>query len=391
MTKEQLLHLFIAYRDKTISAEDLHTLRTFVNQEASQSWVEQIMDEMADGESVKELSSLKSDQMFDRIMQQSQSGKPVLQPNASVKKYIYSVVAVAALLIAVFLFDQYEGESVKHSLNTAAIVPGSSKGSLLLDNGTVINLDELSLDTVIQLDGYSLIKDADGQLSYQLAESQNSKKQIYNSIVTPKGGEYKLCLPDGTKIWINAESKLRYPLNYGDMNREVQLEGEALFEVAKVNNGNRKIPFTVITGNQRVEVLGTVFNVNSYSPVTRTTLVEGAVRLHFAEHSSVELKPNQQLVYNTRSEEVDVRSVDPLYAIAWRNGVFAFDNADLYAVMDAVSRWYDVTIDYKGSFSDVHFSGTISRHADINKLLNLISLTGGVHFEIKERRVSVMR
>lgn len=389
MTKDQLFRLFIAFRDGNISGEDLHTLTTFVNQDSDDQWLDQLMDSFKDEQSQQMLSSLRSDRLFEAVMHSVNESRATV-PHFKRFKSWYG--AAAALLVFCFSLLFFSKSKMKDEATYASsvVLPGSPKGNLLLDNGEVIDLDKLSADTTIVLDGYSVTKDKQGELSYTLAGTGQSDRIIYNTIVTPKGGEYKLCLPDGTQIWVNSSSQLKYPLNFGKDRREVELDGEAFFEVTRLKFGQKHIPFIVRTRKQELEVLGTTFNVNSYDPEIRTTLVEGAVRLRFDEEQQV-LKPNQQAIYNPQSEKVSVKPIDPFYTVAWRNGSFAFDNANLYDVMATIARWYDVKVDYKGDFQDVYFSGTISRYADINKLLKLITLTGGVHFELKERRVSVMK
>ncbi|WP_164108386.1 MULTISPECIES: FecR family protein [Sphingobacterium] len=390
MTKDQLFRLFIAFRDGNISEEELHTLTKFVNQDAEDQWLDQLIDSFKDEESQQALSSLRSERMFDRIMRSvNESSVPV----SHFKNFRLWYGTVAALLLLCFSLLFYsESKRTEESTDISGVVlPGSPKGNLLLDNGELIDLDKLNVDTTIVLEGYNVTKDRHGELSYTLTSTGPSDRVIYNTIVTPKGGEYKLCLPDGTYIWVNSSSQLKYPLNFGKERRVVELEGEAFFEVARLAIGQKYIPFIVKTRQQELEVLGTAFNINSYDPEIRTTLVEGTVRLRFDNIQQQLLKPNQQAIYNPHKDEVSVKPIDPFYTVAWRNGSFAFDNVNLYDVMATIARWYDVKVDYQGDFKEVYFSGTISRYADINKLLKLITLTGGVQFELKERRVSVMK
>jgi len=392
LTKEQLFRLFIAFHDGTISEADLHTLKTFVSQESAEPWLDELMDQLADEESKASLSTLRSNQLFNRILFAVRADEELAKPKAS-RRLWYAVASAAAVLLFTFLFFQtYKTEQpiVELAYQSDKVMPGKAKGNLLLDNGEQIDLEKLNVNSRIVQDGYIIVKDKNGGISYELT-GENPSHTLYNTIVTPKGGEYQLCLPDGTKIWVNASSKLRYPLNFGKVKREVELEGEALFEVAKLKIEQRSIPFIVKTGKQSLEVLGTTFNINSYDPMIRTTLVEGSVRLTFDGKKVQELKPNEQASYNPEKGQVSVKAIDPFYTIAWRNGSFAFDNANLYDVMAAIARWYAIDVDYNGNFEGVRFSGTIARNADIQKLLDLIALTGGVHFELKERRVTVIK
>ena len=391
MTKEQLFRLFIAFREGTISEADLHTLKTFINQDAAEPWLNELMDQFADVESQDSLSLLRSNQLFDRIMLAVKEDEAVRQPKR-LGKWVYAAAAAVLVFFSFILFQTFRSGDVQAVLayQSDKVLPGKAKGNLLLDNGEQIDLEKLRADSRIVQDGYVIVKAKDGGITYELT-ADKPDHVVYNTIVTPKGGEYQLCLPDGTKIWVNASSKLRYPLNFGKLKREVELEGEALFEVAKLKIDQHSIPFIVKTGKQSLEVLGTTFNINSYDPMIRTTLVEGSVRLTFDSKKTQYLKPNEQASYHAKQGEVTVKTIDPFYTIAWRNGSFAFDNASLYEVMASIGRWYALDIDYAGNFEDVHFSGTIARNADIQKLLDRIALTGGVHFELKERRVIVTK
>lgn len=391
MTKEKLFQLIVAFRDGSITESDLLTLQAFVKSGAAEPWLEEIIDQLGHPELYQRLTHSQSERIFDRIMVAVQEDNTNTKASPRVKPW-HAIAAAAALLLTFFVFYPFDriGTSLELSQMQHEVVPGGAKGNLLLDNGEVIDLEKLSADTSIVLHGYTIVKDSKGSISYTLTD-ENTNHTLYNTIVTPKGGEYKLCLPDGTKIWVNASSKIRYPLNFGKVKREVELEGEALFEVAKLKVGKRNIPFIVKTGEQSLQVLGTTFNINSYDSMIRTTLVEGAVRLTFNGIKERDLKPNQQANFDENLGDVVVKTIDPFYTIAWRNGSFAFDNTALKDVMSTIARWYDVDVSYKGDFESVRFSGTISRNEDIKKLLDLITLTGGAHFEMKERRIIVMK
>jgi len=391
LTKEKLFQLIIAFRDGSITKSDFFVLQSFVKSDAAEPWLEEILDTIGTINSSDELSDVQSEQMFANII----STVNVVNNNKNKKrlrKLCYAVATAAAVLFAVFYFysSQFKQATVNIAHRNQEILPGRAKGNLLLDNGEIINLEQLSADTSIVQKGYTIIKDKMGGISYTLTDKKNTHT-LYNTIVTPKGGEYKLCLPDGTRIWVNASSKIRYPLNFGEMKREVELEGEALFEVAKVQVGKRHIPFIVKTRTQSLQVLGTTFNINSYETMIHTTLVEGSVRLAFNGKKQQVLKPNEQANFDEINDNVLVKTIDPFYTIAWRNGSFAFDNTELQEVMNTIARWYDVEIIYQENVKDIRFSGTISRNADIKKLLNLITLTGGVNFEMKERRIIVKK
>jgi len=205
---------------------------------------------------------------------------------------------------------------------------------------------------------------------------------------TPKGGQYQLTLQDGTKVWLNAASSITYPAAFVDRMRRVKVKGEVYFEVAK----NKTKPFIVdIDGGSSVEVLGTSFNINAYSDEdnSRTTLLEGSVRVVGPGSNSVMLKPGQQAVVGSGTG-VSMRSdIDTEEVMAWKDGYFEFDGASLETVLRQLARWYDVEIDYGGHVPAKTFIGEIPRDASLSVVLNVLEKTG-VHFRIQGRNIVVL-
>lgn len=272
------------------------------------------------------------------------------------------------------------------------IQPGSNKARILFEDGSFVELEKIKQDTFLQDQGLRIYKQADGSIAYAYTATKETQKPVYNTIVTPKGGEYSLVLPDGSKVWLNAASKLRYPLSFGADSRTVELEGEAYFEVEKVKKQDTSIPFYVQTKDQKLQVLGTKFNINSYNNKIKTTLIEGAVALHYAHQAKPKhLKPSQQSDYSVNEKDIQIKDVDPSYSIAWKSGNFAFDDASIEQVMEEVARWYDIDISYQGDMSKIRYSGTISRFEKFEQLLQLIEWTDLVTFKVDGRRVTVMK
>jgi len=281
----------------------------------------------------------------------------------------------------------------KELLSNVSIVPGSDKAMIILENGKEIDLSLLRADTVLDQGEYLITKDNKGQISYRLKDNLSQTNNIvYNTVVTPRGGEYTLKMADGSLVQLNAGSKIKYPVKFDAKLRSVQLEGEAYFEVAKMEVKGKRVPFIVQSGAQKLEVLGTHFNIKSFGDRIVTTLVEGKVRLSYADAALKEqvLAPNDQVVFDKSRTSVKKEQVDPFYSLAWKNGNFAFDNASIQTVMDEVARWYDVEVSYQDQLQGQHFSGTISRYENIDKLLKTIAFAGGVHFERKGRRIYVL-
>jgi transmembrane sensor len=223
---------------------------------------------------------------------------------------------------------------------------------------------------------------------------QNTKddmptKTVYNTIETPKGGQYRIDLPDGTMVWLNAGSSLRYPNRFAGQERKVALTGEAYFEVAK----NKQMPFRVVSGKQVVEVLGTHFNINAYTDEAsvKTTLLEGSVNVLLQEtHQSELLNPGQQAVVKYNGSSIVVQPVKVEEAVAWKNGYFMFVDADLESIMRQLARWYDVEVAYEGNLGSLKFGGMVSRSKSIAQTLRILELTGNVRFKVAGRRVTVM-
>lgn len=305
-----------------------------------------------------------------------------------------AVAASIALVLGVGMgiyWLQRSGLEREDMASTSKILPGKEKARIVLETGEVIDLEEIGRDTVLAFNDFSIAIDKEGMVSYLHAPQITSKKPIYNTIETPRGGEHQLQLPDGSKVWLNAESRLRYPVAFTDAAREVKLEGEGYFEVVKAVRKGKRQPFIVHTGAQQLEVLGTNFNINSHGTGITTTLVEGAVALRYLGASAETLlRPEQQAVYEEDKGQYTVKHVDTFYITAWKNGNFAFDNASVEDVMETIARWYNVEVEFSENLSHKRFSGTISRLEDFETLLSIIEKTGSVRFEINGRRVRVM-
>ena len=307
---------------------------------------------------------------------------------------LWSAGAAAAVLILVSCAGYFYFSGVKDKvapLNAAnrsqPIKPGENKAVLILANGEKVILTDANTGEIAKQAGVSITKAANGQLIYTAtaaAKDQGAQNQ-FNTIQTPVGGQYQINLPDGTKVWLNASSSLKFPARFTGNQRRVELIGEGYFEVSK----DKSKPFKVITPRQEITVLGTHFNVNAYADEhnTKTTLLEGSVKISSDDQQAL-LKPGEQSVLSGSS--IQLRSVDVAAAIAWKNGLFVFDNDNIETIMRRVSRWYNVDVVYKGKISQERFMGTISRYQDINEVLNMLALTNLVHFKIEERRIVVM-
>jgi ferric-dicitrate binding protein FerR (iron transport regulator) len=264
-------------------------------------------------------------------------------------------------------------------------LPGRSKAVLTLANGSSILLDSVANGMLAQQGNATVVKLNNGQLAYNtLAEKPT--EVLYNTLATPRGGQYQLVLPDGSKVWLNAASSIRYPTAFAGKERKIEITGEAYFEVAK----NTGVPFIVSTNGMDVKVLGTRFNVNAYDDeaTIRTTLLEGAV-LVTKDAATAILKPGQQSRL-TKSGVINViNDTDIEEAVAWKNGLFSFKSADIKTVMRQIARWYDVEVVYEKEVQE-QFHTEINRNTNASKVFKILETTGGVHFRIEGKKVTVM-
>lgn len=277
----------------------------------------------------------------------------------------------------------------EHTMGETDLPPGRDKGVLTLSDGRRIILDEAS-EGMLAREGNTLIhKLEDGLVSYS-AESTRAANE-YNTLTVPSGGKYSVVLPDGTRIWLNAESSVTFPTAFTADERSVKVSGEAYFEIAK----DPSRPFLVAVGNQqRIRVLGTHFNVNAYrdEESITTTLLEGSVEIVTAEAKAkpVKLKPGQQATLTGRGAIRIRDGIDTDEITAWKNGLFQFEKADIEGVMRQFSRWYNVDIRYEGPKPEKKFSGKIDRHLNASEALEILRFTG-VNFRIDSSPTSAQR
>ena len=307
-------------------------------------------------------------------------------------------VAAAAVIVAVFttggyfLYQRRPAGKVSHAENIAARVrndlsPGGNKAKLLLGDGSVVTLEDTQNGTIKEEAGTRIDK-KDGQLIYDASTRKEDglAPVFFNTIETPRGGEYQVILPDGSKVWLNAASSLRYPTAFTGKDRHVELKGEAYFEVAE----NKDKPFTVGVNDMRVEVLGTHFNVMAYEDehAIKTTLLEGAVKVSKGSAEHV-LKTGQEASLSRETGAFSIGDADEDEAVAWKNGFFQFEGASIETVMRQIARWYDVDVEYTGPIAK-HFRGMISRSVNVSEVFEMLELTGEVHFRIAGRKIIVM-
>ena len=270
---------------------------------------------------------------------------------------------------------------------------GENKATLTLSDGRVINLNHDAPGIIGQEAGVEITKATDGTLVYKVLEGKLNTTG-FNTIATPVGGQYAVILPDGSKVWLNAGSSLKYPTRFAPTGRKVTLTGEGYFEITHQRDKNGKIPFTVSVfkgsrPTEEVQVLGTHFNINAYTnePSVKTTLLQGSISISLNDGKTALLKPGQEAELD--NQNLNIQQADTEMATAWKNGEFVF-REDLRSVLRKVARWYDVEIIYENSApQNLTLGGWMSRSNSISEVLNHIQLTGKVHFKLEGRRVIV--
>lgn len=326
----------------------------------------------------------------EKIAAQEEKGKVIQMP--AKKKTAWQYIAAAAVIIAVstagyFFFNgkQQTTAPVAASLEMKHdALPGGNKATLTLADGSVIVLDTTANGNLAQQGNTKVIKLDSGMLAYN-AGNANTTEVLYNTITTPRGGQYQIQLPDGTKVWLNAASSLHFPTVFTGNERDVTLTGEGYFEVAH----NAAKPFHVITGSTQVEVLGTHFNIMAYpdEAVIKTTLLEGSVKVSSASNTTL-LKPGQQANVNKSGTIRLIPNADTEEAIGWKDGLFKLNQTDIPEIMRQVARWYDVEIIYEGAVPGGSISGDISRNMNLSKVLKVLELSG-VHCRITDKKIYV--
>lgn len=321
------------------------------------------------------------------------------EPKHAIGRSYYSILAAAVVLIVLSIGLVFYSNDHKPGLKHAKAkldeqtLPGEERATLTLSDGTRIILDSARNAVLGRQEGVIIQKTADGQLTYTFSDSQaagsadhGTPGENFNIIETPAGGTYSLQLSDGSEVFLNSSSTLKFPVCFAKGERKVLLDGEAYFEVAH----DAAKPFRVQSGEQIVQVLGTRFNVNAYKnePLIKTTLLEGSVKV--SQRNSMAsrlLKPGQEARLSGTGE-MTVATADTVQALGWRKGFFVFNDLQLVDIMRQLERWYNVNIDYS-TIPRTRFNGVISRDVPLAKALQMLEVTGGVEFKVEAGTVKI--
>ncbi len=394
MEREHFIQLIDKYLSRTATPAERRLLEEYYAQLAAKdpaNFQETDEDIMADEESIRAA-------ILKRITPGRKKGTGYLVP-MRYRRLAWTAAVFTGVLLCVggWYLGHHKGQN-KAEITKAEvalqndIVPGGNKAILTLGDSTRIVLDTARNGTVTAQGNMRIMKLEDGQLTYGVAGADSeangtggTPKIVYNTLTTPRGGQYKITLSDGTQVWLNAASSLRYPTIFAGRERVVDITGEAYFEVSP----DEHKPFTVRANGAEVQVLGTQFDIMAYENEAEQhiTLQSGGVRIS-KENSSRVLRPGQQARLSSSEAIRIVEDADVEEALAWKNNLFSFNDASIETVMRQLARWYDVDVKYAGIVSQ-HFNGNIPRSVSLSRIFVMLELTGKVHFGIEGRQIIV--
>lgn len=392
MTEDRFFYLFEQHFSKKASNSEIEEFMHYIDSgnfdERLKVQIDQYYEKFQPNHSPFSLAIEK--RILNKVLHKKSIHK---SPEVLGRRKLWTYISVAASIVLclgiAFYLNKISTYKNGQELAARLIVSGSNKARLVLGNGKVILLDTLKNGMQAFEDGVEVTKTKDGQMIYNVTGTDPKKAGQTNTIETPRGGQYQVALPDGTRVWLNAATTLKYSNVFKEKKREVVLSGEAYFEVTHRENQ----PFIVHTDKQIVEVLGTHFNVNAYkeNETQVTTLLEGRVKTSSKSNALV-LKPGEQSVLNLKNNQLTMNEADLESIMAWKNGDFLFKDEDLASVMNKVERWYDVEV----VFQDVDpnsfkLGGWVSRGKNISAVIKIIESIADVHIKIDGRRLTVMK
>ncbi|MEO6523727.1 MAG: FecR domain-containing protein [Mucilaginibacter sp.] len=406
MNQDKLVRLLQEYFDDTISKTDAIELLNYLNASETDNIVDVINEEMLKLQVGPEFRGPRKHDVLQQIKLDPRFANEHPKPHDDLPKVVklyqntWLKIAAAVLFVCMgvglYIINSKNktGDSnIVQNQVSMPILPGGNKATLTLSNGKVIALDTANDGLIASMGKAKVFKSNKAQLTYAqptvgVSTNIQNNTPSYNILSTPKGGVFEVILPDGTKVWLNSASSLKFPTEFTGNERRVTLTGEAYFEAAK----NKNKPFFVSVNNVEIRVLGTHFNISAYEDDNNitTTLLEGSVQVKKNDRLAL-IKPGEQAIVNNNADAIKVAPADIEKAMAWKNGYFIFGDEDVKSIMKKISRWYDVEVECRGDFADIRFGGTFYRSKSINELLSYMEEVGNIHFKIIERRVIVMK
>lgn len=407
MDKKRLLYLLDRLVAGSLSFSEKDELRAFVSSEYNRErFIEAAIELGIEEPLVEEVDEEKWAPLIRAAVQvdkssadgkNRRSSSPVHRTQLLKTAWFRYAAAIIVMVAGAALYFWYE-KPAANQLSEAPVViqapvldlpPGGDRAILTLADGSAIVLDAAANGTLAKQGETEIKKLADGRIAYQKPRKGAAPAAIaYNTMRTPRGGQYQIVLPDGTKVWLNAASSITYPTVFADKERRVSITGEVYFEVAK----NPEMPFHVEAGDVDIKVLGTHFNVNAYDDedLSRTTLLEGGVQLT-KSGKPFTIRPGQQAQWTIQNNDLIkvADDVDIDQVMAWKRGLFEFSNINLEAIMRQVSRWYDVEVILEKKYTHKKFGGGISRNLPIRNLLEMLE-ANGVKFTLEGKTLKVI-
>ncbi|NLR61654.1 FecR family protein [Chitinophaga polysaccharea] len=397
MDSQHLRELLQQHLNNALPVEDLRALIDHLRENGhSEDLLSVIEEALESGTFTGQTDKSRKDQLFQDILRKTgkeeavfteeESSQPLIKRHTRIWKAAAAAMIILLAGTATYLIRKPAAHrgTIINQVAKADVLPGSNKAILTLTDGSHIELDSAARGTLTQQGAAAVMKLNNGQLAYQTS-NRTGADVVYNTVSTPRGGQYQIVLPDGTKVWLNAASSLHFPTSFTGKERVVEVTGEAYFEVARKENQ----PFKVVTQEMEVKVLGTHFNVNAYADETAssTVLLEGKVMV-FHRGKNVLMTPGQQALVKEDIRIVPHADIETL--MAWKEGKFSYNNMGLETIMRQIARWYDVDIIFEDKIAD-SYSMEISRNVPLSKLLQFMEISGGVHFVINGRKVIVRK
>lgn len=393
LENSQLKEIFSRYLENRCTVAEVESLISYFNTD-SEAYLRQLIThelETPEFEGNDAHLHILSDKVLDRLRYAIDKDQVVVQVRKQKSLWPRITVAASVLLalsITAYFITQKTKIASSHLIAKHVpphdIAPGGNKAILILSNGKQINLTNAQNGQLAKEANAIINKTADGKVIYK-SNSSAAEEITYNTLKTPRGGKFDLTLADGTRVWLNAASSIKYPSAFTGNDRQVEITGEAYFEV--VHNAAK--PFRVRVAGQTIEDLGTHFNINAYSdePNIKATLLEGSIRLT-NNSSGLTLKPGQQAIVQPNQTIKLDENADTEEAVAWHKGMFEFHDASIETVMRQLARWYDVDVSYEGKIPQRQFSGKIYRNTSALKVSDILSYKQ-IHFRLEGRKIIV--
>ncbi len=384
-TNNRLAELFQKYVDKSITEEEYAELFVYIRNPETKEQVLAFMDEHNKKvQSDALVHEIDWDGMYQNITNPKKSDGG--------KRNSFWRYAAAAAVFVIGSFSVYYAYQPKEKKEPLAyrndVLPGGDKATLTLADGSQIALSQNSTGQVATQGDIAIHRDAKGQIVYMVKGNEQDDSEQINILSTPAGGKFSVVLSDGSKVWLNASSSIRFPAAFSKQSRRVEVKGEAYFEIEK----DAARPFYVNNGSSEIKVLGTHFNVMAYPDEYRSelTLLEGSVQFTKNGHSEL-LKPGKQILFTENDSETKQVNANIEEVMAWKNDLFVFNNTNIDEVMKELVRWYDVKVKFEGEKPDISFTGVIPRNANVSKVLKALELTGDVVFGIENKVITCER